>query len=129
MSYFLKNALVDFFPPCGEVPGIEATDLDEFLVRYRREVAPMMRFGIHLAVVLYTLGPLFTVGRPVLAPWLSKELRDRHAGRISKSPVYLVRQAMMLLKTVGGLCWGAHPRVREAIGVRLYGPDPGTFRT
>lgn len=129
MSYFLKNALLDFFPPCNGVPGIADADLDEFLVRYRREVAPMMRFGIYLSVLLYTLGPLFTVGRPALAPWLSAELRDVHASRISTSRIYLVRQAMFLLKTVGGLCWGAHPRVREAIGVRLYGPDPGTFRT
>lgn len=129
MSYFLKRALVDFFPPHDGIPGIADADLDDFLVRYRREVALPMRLGIQFAVVLYTLSPLFTVRRPVLASMLSPALRDVHAHRIATSRLYLVRQAMFLLKTVGGLCWGAHPRIREALGLPAYGPDPGTFRT
>jgi hypothetical protein len=36
--------------------------------------------------------------------------------------------AMMMVKTVGGLVWGAAPEVRAALQMAPYPPDPGRHR-
>ena len=41
---------------------------------------------------------------------------------------YIVRQAMLLLKTVGGLVWGIQPEVRAALQIKPVPPDPGTWQ-
>ncbi|MBC7173124.1 MAG: hypothetical protein H5U40_11875, partial [Polyangiaceae bacterium] len=55
-------------------------------------------------------------------------LRDRHALRIAGTRVYLVRQAVFLLKMFAGLCWGQHPSVRRAMHLSPYAADPGSVR-
>ena len=120
MNYLLRNALLDLFPDHEGIGSIVDADLDGFLAVYRREADLSLRFGIAAATLLYTMTPIFTVGRPLLAPLLSPELRDLHADRITRSSIYLVRQAMFLLKTLGGLCWGAHPRIRASLGLPAY---------
>ena len=35
---------------------------------------------------------------------------------------------MTMIKTMGGLCWGADEQVRRGLDLPPYGPDPGTFR-
>lgn len=80
-------------------------------------------------VAIFLLTPLWTVRRPTVALRLPPDLLDEHADRLARGDWYLGRQAMMMLKTVGGMAWGADPAVRAALGFPAYGPDPGTRRT
>jgi hypothetical protein len=42
--------------------------------------------------------------------------------------IYLIRMAMTMLKTVGGLIWGAEPQLRAILHMPAYPADPGTYR-
>jgi hypothetical protein len=35
---------------------------------------------------------------------------------------------MLMLKTIGGLVWGAAPEVRQKLAMAAYPADPGTWR-
>ena len=71
---------------------------------------------------------LVAQGRLQPALSLRSKTLDRHANLAAAHSLYLMRQAMLLLKTVGGLCWGADPKVRRALGLRDYPSDPGTWK-
>ena len=64
----------------------------------------------------------------ILARAGSAGLKDKHANKITSAPIYLVRQAIFLLKLPGGLCWGTHPTVRKHFALAAYAPDPETVR-
>ena len=129
MSWLIKRVLSDLFPRTDALPGIADTDIDGFLKRFRKEAAGLMQLGVIFSVALYTAAPLFTIGIPLPAFALPARKRDAHAAKISKSPIYIVRQAMFLLKTIGGLAWGQDDRVRAVMHLPPLGADPGTWRT
>lgn len=129
MLFFVRSALVALYPRTADLPGIADTDVDAFLRRFQREAAPLMWVGVLASTLLFHLTPLFTVFVPLPAFWLPAGLLDRHANAISGSSIYIVRQAIFLLKLPGGLCWGAHPSVRARFALPAYGADPGTWRS
>jgi len=110
------------------LPGIEDTELDAYLDRTAREAAPLVRLGLALATLIFTLSPLFTVGWPLPSFLLPRAVLHRHADRIVSSRVYLIRQAVFVLKMMAGLCWGSDPAVRRAMNLAPYPADPGTWR-
>lgn len=128
MLFFVRSALVALYPRTADLPGIADTDVDGFLRRFRAEATPLVWIGVLASTLLFHLTPLFTVFLPLPAFLLPESLRDRHADRIASSSLYLVRQAVFLLKLPGGLCWGAHPSVRERFALPAYAADPGTWR-
>lgn len=128
MLALVRHACVALYPATGALPGIADTDLDEFLLRFRRETTRLMWLGALLGAVVFAATPLVTVGIPLPSFLLSARQLDRHANKIATHPIYLLRQAVMLVKLVAGLCWGAHPRVRAAFGLAPYEPDPGRWR-
>lgn len=111
------------------MPGIEDTDLDAFLVRFRRESSFLLWLGVVAGAFVFAITPLITTGIPLPAFLLSKRLRDRHANRIASHPIYLLRQAVMLVKLAAGLCWGGHPKVRAAFALPPYPDEPSRWRT
>ena len=64
--------------------------------------------------------------RPVLGAiaskwgWLSEQQVDRHAHKVSTSPLYLVQQAIFLLKMYAGFAWGEQQAVRESLALAPY---------
>jgi hypothetical protein len=40
----------------------------------------------------------------------------------------LLRQALLVVRLIAGMCWGADPRVRACFALEPYPVDPGTFR-
>ncbi|MDQ3037783.1 MAG: hypothetical protein M3Y87_35645 [Myxococcota bacterium] len=116
------------YPRTGELPGAEDCDLDAFLVRFRRESPALMWLGVVMGAVIFHLTPLMTVFVPLPAFLLPRSLRDRHAYRITSGGLYLTRQSVFLLKLAAGLCWGAHPSVRERFALAAQPSDPGTWR-
>src|SRR5258708_7139595 len=59
---------------------------------------------------------------------LPRGLLERHADRRLSHPVYLLRQAVFLVRLSAGMCWGADANVRARFALAPYAPDPGTFR-
>jgi hypothetical protein len=115
--------------PAGkETPGVDPQCCDELCERIRREAPLLLRMTMHASVALFVVCPLVTVGRPCPALWLSAENLDRHAAGMARHPSYLLRQAMMMLKTVAGMSWGTDPGVRRSLGMEPYAADPRGWR-
>lgn len=129
MIWLLRSAMCAIFPRTERLPGIADTDIDEFLARYRRESSLLLWTGLVLGGVIFTITPLFTIGIPLPSFLLPRRALDRHAAAILSNRFYLVRQAVFLVKMVGGLCWGSHPAIRAILSLPPYPEDPGTYRT
>ena len=129
VNWFIQHAMKALYPRAEGLPGIEDTGLPEFLRRYRRETTPLMWLGLLVGTFVFIGSPLLTVYLPVPSFVLSRALLDRHAHRIACSRFYYVRQALLLVKLAAGLCWGAHPSVREKFAMAPYPADPDTWRT
>lgn len=127
MLWLVRSAIVMLFPRT-ELPGAEDCDLQNFLVRFKRDTPFLVWLGTVAGAVLFHLTPLFTVFVPLPAFWLPKSLAARHADRIATTNFYVVRQAVLLVKMCGALCWGADPNVRKAFALPPLGVDPGTWR-
>lgn len=121
--------LAAIFPASDLLPGIgDLPDVHQRVAKMLREAPLSFLFVVYGATLLFLFSPLLTVGWPLPALLLPKAALGRHAYRLAGHRIYLVRQAMLMLKTVGGLIWGGHPDVRNALQMPLYGDDPGTFR-
>lgn len=115
-------------PAAGGLPGIEETNLQAYVVRVRAEVEWSTLAALFGGALLVVLGPLFTVYRPLPSNLLSPTLRSLHADRICTLRIYVLRQAVFLLKMYACFCWGQDDEVRKRFGLNPYPPDPGTFR-
>lgn len=129
MLALIRNAMCAFYPRTDELPGLEDTGIDEFLVRFRRETTFLMWLGVVMGTLVYHLTPLLTVFVPLPAFLLPRGLKDKHAYRLATFPIYIVRQAAMLVKLPAGLCWGRHPEVRAKFALPALAADPDTWRT
>jgi hypothetical protein len=128
MIWLIKFAMCAMMPRTETLPGIADTDLDGFLRKLRAETTPLYWTGLVLAAVVFAITPLITIGVPLPAFFLPHKLLDRHSKRVLSHPIYLVRQAVFLLRMSGGLCWGADERVRACFALPPYPVDPGSFR-
>jgi hypothetical protein len=126
--WLIKFAMFTMMPRSNLLPGIVDTDVDGFLRRMRVDAEPVYWLGLVVGAIVFALAPLVTVGVPLPAFWLPRRLLDRHAERLVSHPIYLLRQAVFLVRLSAGMCWGADPGVRARFALAPYGPDPGTFR-
>lgn len=129
MRWIIRAALADVMPSGGHVPGILDTEWDQFFDQYLQETSWTMWAALCAGALLYVLTPVLTVYWPLPSVMLPQKLRDLHAHRIMNHPIYLLRQAVFLLKLPAGFCWGAHPRVRAQLNLPNYRPDPGSWRS
>ncbi|MCB9671856.1 MAG: hypothetical protein H6736_18615 [Alphaproteobacteria bacterium] len=111
------------------MPGALDADFDTFWEKFRREAPVPFKAGVYAGAFVYTVTPVITVGVPLPSFALPRRLRDKHADRVVQHDLYLVRQAVFLLKIAGGFAWGADPRVREKLDLPPYAGDPGGWRT
>ena len=129
MKLWIQHAMEALYPPTDELPGIEEMDVPAFLDRYREDSTFLMWLGLAAGSAVFVLTPILTVYLPLPSFLLSRELLDRHAHRIAYSRIYLLRQAIFLVKLAAGLHWGAHPEIRARFAMAPYPDDPGTWRT
>jgi hypothetical protein len=126
--WLIKSGMVTMMPRTEVLAGIADTDLDGFLRRMRRDADPLFWLGLVVGAVVFAISPLLTVGLPVPAFVLPRKLLERHSERLVVHRIYLVRQAVFLLRLSAGMCWGSDPSVRAHFALAPYPPDPGTFR-
>ncbi len=126
--WLVRASVAPLIPSYGGRPGVKNTGLTEFVAKIQQEGNLPVWAGLVAGSVLFQLTPLFTVGLPVLACWLSTKKVDQHAQKLASHRIYIVRQAIFLLKTFAGICWGAHPDVRRSLSLPPYPADPGTWR-
>lgn len=129
MDSIIRSAMLDFYPSTEHLPGLDQTDLDGFLKRFKKEASPLMWAGVVAGALAYETSPILTIGKPARASKLSAEDRDRHADLIGSTNIYHVRQLIFVLKMMAGMAWGQAPEVRRALGLEPYPEDPGTWRT
>jgi len=128
LIWLIKFAMLTMMPRTDALPGISDTDLDGFLRRLRADADPLYWLGLVVGAIVFALSPLLTVGVPLPAFWLPHRALDRHAERLVSHPLYVLRQAVFLVRLSAGMCWGADTAVRARFALAPYGPDPGTFR-
>ncbi len=115
-------------PSTPALPGLDTLHPDRFVRQFLR-AAPWTLWLVTVgSAIAFQLTPLITVYWPLPALLLPATVRDRHANAMACHRLYLVRMAMVMVKTVGGLYWGAHPQVRKALGLPAYAPDPQSWR-
>jgi fumarate reductase subunit D len=126
--WLIKFAMCTMMPRSDALPGIGDTDLDGFLRKMKRDADPLYWLGLAVGAVVFAVSPLLTVYLPVPAFFLPHGLLEKHCERILSSRIYLLRQAVFLVRLSAGMCWGADEKVRALFALAPYPPDPGTFR-
>ena len=116
------------FPSTDRLPGLDRIDPRPKIAEVLKRAPFVFRAGLYGAALLFLFGPILTVYLPLPAVFLPRKLLDKHAYRLSVHPIYVVRQASLLIKSVGALIWGADAAVRERLGVASLPADPGTWR-
>ena len=128
MIALIKFAMRALMPRSEGLPGVADTDLDGFLHRMRAETTPLLWAGIVAGALVFVFSPILTLGVPLPAFALPASWLDKHALRVVGHPLYIVRQAVLLLRLAAGMCWGSDPTVRGCFALAPYPPDPGTYR-
>lgn len=115
-------------PRSESLPGIADTDVDGFLRRMKKDADPLYWLGLVVGGIVFAISPLLTVYVPLPAFLLPRSLLVRHCERILSSRIYVLRQAVFLVRLSAGMCWGADDKVRACFALAPMGPDPGTFK-
>lgn len=115
-----QRAALEALLPAGADPslpvGLFEAGFEDFHSRFRAEASAGMRVGFSAALwAAVWLAPLL-IGRLPPISRLSPEDRERAMEALVSSRVYALRQLGLVLKAVASFCYGADPRVREAIG-------------
>jgi hypothetical protein len=128
VNELVRFALVAFYPRVDDLPGLAELGVDDKIATLRRESTGLFWLGIVAAALFFQLSPILTVRRPWPAVFLTEDQLDEHANRLATTPVYLVRQLIVLLKLTAGIFWGQSPELRAFVHLPAYGEDPGTRR-
>jgi hypothetical protein len=128
MLPLIRTSLCTLYPPAGRLPGLAETEITAFLLQLRAEAPALVWYGLALAALAWQLSPILLVGWPLPAFLLPVAVRDRYADRSTTTRIYLLRQATFLLKTFGGMAWGADPEVRRRLGHPQAMNGPSAWR-
>jgi hypothetical protein len=120
--------LAAIFPSTDGLPGLDQIETRPKIAHILERAPLVFRASLYGAALLFLFGPILTVYVPLPAVLLPRGLLDKHAYRLSTHPIYVVRQASLLIKSVGALIWGADASVRERLAMAPLADDPGTWR-
>ncbi len=127
-TFLVVSALTPCFPSTPLLPGLNSQAATPAVRELLRRANWTLRAGTLGSALAFHLLPILTIGWPLPALLLPKAALDRHAHAMATHRIYLIRMAMTMLKTVGGLIWGAEPQVRALLSMAAYPADPGTHR-
>lgn len=98
-------------------PRDVALSVAAFLDAYLRRVPLQAALGLRLVIWAITWLPVLFVGVPLPAHLLSPATRLRYVERWASARLYFLREGFYLLKAIALMGWGAHPSVRDRLGV------------
>jgi len=112
------------FPGTERVPGLDPERGLPFLRTFCAQSPATMRLALHVSAFAFLITTPLTVRSLRPAHRLAPAVAARHTTACAEHRIYLLRQAVLMLKTTGGFCWGADPEVRRSLGVAAYPADP-----
>ena len=115
-----RLAFTTIYPGFDGLAGIAAMDTDAFLVELCRVVPLKSAMGLRLGIWLVALAPLFVLRRFATITGLAVADRERMIATLLVSPSYVVRQLVLILKTMGAMLYAGSAVVRA----RLNGAAP-----
>ena len=71
--------------------------------------------GLRLALLMVVLSPLFVMKRPRTFVGLAPDAKERVLDALLSSSMYMVRQLVMALKTMGAILYAHDPEVRRTL--------------
>jgi hypothetical protein len=105
--------------------GVFDTDFDAFWSDVERTALPAWRWGFHWALwVANWIAPVLIYRLPPLTQH-DRQTRERALAAMENSRIYLLRQTLVLLKTIVSFGYGADRDVRDTIGYP-HNPDDAT---
>ncbi len=127
-TFLVASALRPCFPATQRLPGLDPHGTGPFVAELLTQANWTLWAGTVGSALAFHLLPILTIGWPLPALLLPRTALDRHAQAMATHRIYLLRMAMTMLKTVGGLRWGADPQVRAMLHMPAYPADPLTHR-
>ena len=124
----VSRSVAAALPGQAGLPGLDTVDPRPFVRSLLKSAPWTLWFGAVGSALAFEMLPILTVYWPLPALLLPIAVRDRHANAMAGHRLYLVRMAMVMIKTIAGLQWGADPQVRAAMGLPLYPADPQRWR-
>ncbi len=126
-----SRIVIDTLLPAQAHPTLAVGALDNgfdtFYSDFERTAKPAFRSGFRAALFTATwLSPLLILRLPPLSLY-ARPTRERALLAMDSSRIYLLRQMVLLLKTVVCLSYGADPAVRAAVGYPRQA-DAATFK-
>ena len=98
--------------------GLSAPDADRVLEEAIAHWPLPGMLALRAAIWVLALSPLFVVGRPRTLSGLAPEERTKVLARLYESPIYLVRNFVVLVKTLAGIHYMGQPAVRSLVAPR-----------
>lgn len=119
-------AFETIFPGAGGMVGIGQMDCDGYVRELYAQLPFRAAMGLRAAIWVAALAPLFVIGRWATFAALRTAEREAVLKKLFASSSYLVRQMVMILKTLGALLYAAHPSVRaRMLAARRRDAKPG----
>lgn len=110
-----RVAFIAIYPGFDGLAGIASMDTDAFLVELCRVVPFKSAMGLRLGIWLVALAPLFVLRRFATIASLGAGDRERLIASLLMSPSYVVRQLVLILKTMGAMLYAGSAPVRARL--------------
>ena len=91
--------------PSSDVPSLGELDLSEFWQRFEATAPPMLRLGLRGATWGLGLGSVFLLGRAASFDALTLAERELLLERAAESPVFVLRQMVVVVKVVASMAY------------------------
>jgi hypothetical protein len=101
--------------PASGLPPLAELDLAPFWRELADAAPPLLRFGLRASTWALTLLPPFLLAVPRPFHALAPPEQERFLERAAASPIFLVRQMVLTLKTLAAMAYLRDPRVRALV--------------
>ena len=123
------RVVLDTLLPAGAHPSLTAgafdAGFDKFWLEFQQTAVPSLRLAFQTALLAATwAAPLLIRRWPPLGRH-DRPTRERALAALEGSRLPLLRQLLLVLKTVASFAYGAAPDVRAAVGYPGQKPQPG----
>jgi hypothetical protein len=123
-----SRIILDTLAPAGAHPVLKIGILDagfkEFWSEVERTALPGWPLGLQAALFAANWAAPLLIGRLPPLAMHDRPTRERALAAMDTSRFPLLRQMMVMLKTIVSLCYGANRDVRDAIGYPRQFDDP-----